>query len=177
MNAWIARFDLPDHITSDRVSVFTFELWFSLTKLLGTRLHRTTSYHTLAHGMVERSHRILKVAVTARCSGQNWMSHLPWVLLGLRTTPKEGLTASPAEMDTDLDRLRRILAKYAPSKLATTSDKYTYQKPSAPASTFLSAMTPPSPHCRRPTTARSAFFNAARKLSSFSSATELTGSQ
>ncbi|XP_037928948.1 uncharacterized protein LOC119663416, partial [Teleopsis dalmanni] len=49
------------------------------------------------NGMVERFHRTLKAAI--RChSSSNWTQSLPLVLLGLRTTPKLDLNASPSEM-------------------------------------------------------------------------------
>ena len=34
----------------------------------------------------------------ARCANPDWIYHLPWVLLGIRTTPKEGLHVSAAKM-------------------------------------------------------------------------------
>ena len=45
--------------------------------------------------MVERSHRQLKDALRA---GADWPSHLPWVLLGLLTAPKEDSSISSAEL-------------------------------------------------------------------------------
>lgn len=39
--------------------------------------------------MVERAHRQLKDALRSRCSAPDWPAHLPWVLLGLRSAPKE----------------------------------------------------------------------------------------
>ena len=48
--------------------------------------------------MVERAHRTLKAALMARDAGANWISHLPWVLLGIRTMPREGISISSAEM-------------------------------------------------------------------------------
>ena len=47
--------------------------------------------------MVERLHCRLKDALRARCSGLNWAVHLPWVLLGLHTTPREDTSLSPAQ--------------------------------------------------------------------------------
>ena len=47
--------------------------------------------------MVERLHRRLKDALRAHCSGLNWADHLPWVLLGLRTAPREDTGLSPAQ--------------------------------------------------------------------------------
>jgi hypothetical protein len=47
--------------------------------------------------LVERFHRRLKEALQARCAGPDWLAHLPWVLLAIRTAaPLEG-GLSPAE--------------------------------------------------------------------------------
>ena len=48
--------------------------------------------------MVERFHHSMKNSLRARCVGTLWHQQLPWVLLGLRTTPKEGVGLSTAEM-------------------------------------------------------------------------------
>ena len=97
LTSWISRFGVPDDITTDRGPAFLSELWSSLASLLGTNLHSTTAYNPAANGMVERSHRSLKAALMARCSDENWIHQLPWVLLGLRTAPRANGDASPAE--------------------------------------------------------------------------------
>ena len=48
--------------------------------------------------MIEPFHRTLKTALKARLTGPNWVEELPWVLLNLRTTPKEDLGYSSAEL-------------------------------------------------------------------------------
>lgn len=48
--------------------------------------------------MVERIHRTLKADFISRCSDASWTHQLPWVILGLRTIPREGLDVSSAEM-------------------------------------------------------------------------------
>ena len=65
---------------------------------LGTQVHRTTAYHPQANGLCERFHRSLKAALRAALSDGNWVDRLPWVMLGLRSAPKEDLDASPAEL-------------------------------------------------------------------------------
>lgn len=95
---WIARFGVPAEVTSDRGSQFTSELWSILSQLNGTRLHRTTAYHPQSNGLVERFHRHLKSSLMARLDGPNWLDELPWVLLGIRTAPKEDLECSSAEL-------------------------------------------------------------------------------
>ncbi|KAK4303584.1 hypothetical protein Pmani_024409 [Petrolisthes manimaculis] len=51
---WIARFGLPEHITSDRRTIFTSQLWTFLGHLWGISIHHTTAYNPKANGMVER---------------------------------------------------------------------------------------------------------------------------
>ena len=94
---WIARHGVPEHITSDRGTPFTSQLWSSLTKLMGAVPHTTTAYHPEANGIIERFHRSLKAALMATCNSDQWAYQLPWVLLGLRTTTKDDDPASPSE--------------------------------------------------------------------------------
>jgi hypothetical protein len=59
---------------------------------------QTTAYHPQSNGMVERTHGQLKAALRARLAGSRWPEHLPWVLLGLRTAPKEDSGVLEAEL-------------------------------------------------------------------------------
>ena len=95
MTGWVARFGVPLQMTSDRGRQFISSLWSEMARSLGTQLHRTTSYHPQANGMVERFHRSLKASLRARLHDGNWIDKLPWVLLGLRTATKEDLQTSP----------------------------------------------------------------------------------
>ena len=98
---WVSRMGVPVDITSDRGVHFVSRLWQAMSEYLGTQLHPTTAYHPQANGLVERWHRTLKSSIMARieAAGSNWVNQLPWILLGLRITPKEDLdVASPAEM-------------------------------------------------------------------------------
>lgn len=131
---WISRFGIPDHITSDRGTPFTSQLWTSLAALLGFTPHHTTSYHPQSNGMVERFHRTLKASLMASCADDKWHAQLPWVLLGLRTTAREDNDASPAERvfgqtlvvpgeffpsnpeSQDIKDLRHKVADFAPVK-------------------------------------------------------------
>ncbi|XP_076029133.1 uncharacterized protein LOC143017980 [Oratosquilla oratoria] len=134
LSGCISRFGIPEHITSARGTIFMSQLWTSLGQLLGTSFHHTTAYNPEANGMVERFHRTPKAALIPRCNNATWDSQLPWVLLGLRTTPKEGLDVSPAEIvfgetlvvpgeffpdvprNNDISRLRSIVKEFAPCK-------------------------------------------------------------
>ena len=94
---WVSRFGLPRLITSDRGTQFTSSLWAAMSSSLGMELNTTTSFHPQSNGMVERLHRRLKEALKTRLTASDWFDQLPWVLLGLRTTVKADLDASPAD--------------------------------------------------------------------------------
>ena len=95
---WIARFGVPESLTSDRGPQFTFRLWAALNKLWGISASTTTAYHRQANGMVERLHRQLKASLKACLSGPNWMDELPLVLLGIRTAWREDAGCSAADL-------------------------------------------------------------------------------
>lgn len=95
-NHWIAHYGSPVTITSDQGSQFESALFNALTNLVGTKKTRTTPYHPQSNGIVERMHRTLKAALM--CSPKPWTEVLPTVLLGLRTSFKEDIQATPAEM-------------------------------------------------------------------------------
>ena len=97
LHTWVSRFGVPASLTSDRGAQFTSSVWSELCSLLGTKHHLTTSYRPQANGMVERFHRRLKDALRARLVGVDWLHHLPWVLLGLRTAPREESGTSAAQ--------------------------------------------------------------------------------
>ena len=57
----------------------------------GTDKSHTMAYHSEANGLLERLHWHLKVSLRAHMDGPNYMEKLLWVLLGIRTAPKEDL--------------------------------------------------------------------------------------
>jgi hypothetical protein len=51
--------------------------------------------------MVERLHSRLKEVLKARLAAADWPDHLPWVMLGVRATPREDSGISAAELVYD----------------------------------------------------------------------------
>lgn len=97
INNWIARFGIPSKITTDQGRQFESQLFHQLNNMLGIKHLRTNAYHPQANGMIERFHRTLKAAIKCR-NNKNWTQELPLILLGLRSTYKNDIQATPAEM-------------------------------------------------------------------------------
>ena len=97
IRGWIARFGVPNNLTSDRGTQFPSSLWSEMGKLLAIRNIATTAYHPQANGLVERFHRTLKASLMATGDPAGWMGRLPHVLLGIRTAQRPEVGFSPAE--------------------------------------------------------------------------------
>ena len=98
---WIARWGVPDIITSDRGSQFASDLWLEVCRFMEIARDPTTSYHPQHNGRVERMHRCLKNSLRARLLGRaNWLGELPWVMLGLRAAANLDTGVSPSMLVT-----------------------------------------------------------------------------
>lgn len=96
---WIVRFGCPKRLTSDLAKNFQSKLFTHLMLLLGVKQFRTTAYHPQSNGAVERYHKSLKNALTARLiSSDSWVQELPTALLGLRAAVRVDTNVSSAEL-------------------------------------------------------------------------------
>ena len=101
VNGWISRFGIPSTITTDLGKQFESTLWSHLMQLLGCKQIRTTAYHPIANGFIERFHRQLKSSLKSYPNPTNWTDILPIILLGVRTTLKDDLQCTAAELVYD----------------------------------------------------------------------------
>jgi len=94
---WVARFGMPEVVTSDQGTQFTWSLWKCLCDTLGIKHITNSAYHPQSNGLVERWHRSLKAALRVRGGYECWDEHLPWALLGLQAQPKKEAAVSSAQ--------------------------------------------------------------------------------
>ncbi|GFR60399.1 LOW QUALITY PROTEIN: Gag-pol polyprotein [Elysia marginata] len=90
LHHWVARFGVPEDITSDKGKQFTSSLWIQLNNLLGM------AYHPQTNGLVKRLHRQLRASLKARTTNSKWFAELPMVLVGIRSSWRVDPGCSPA---------------------------------------------------------------------------------
>jgi cleavage and polyadenylation specificity factor subunit 1 len=100
INTWIARFGLPESLTSDQGRQFESAVFNGILEKLGIKHIRTTAYHPQSNATVERFHRTLKNALRSLCgdSTNEWENHLPWILLGIRTSISAPTQVPPCKL-------------------------------------------------------------------------------
>ncbi|BHF85615.1 hypothetical protein SprV_1002878400 [Sparganum proliferum] len=95
---WISTFGVPATLTTDRGSQFQSSLFREFTRLLGCAHIATTAYHPASNGLVERLHRQLKSALVFQTELATWSVNLPLALLGIRSSVKEDIQCTVAEL-------------------------------------------------------------------------------
>ncbi|KAK7595485.1 hypothetical protein V9T40_013310 [Parthenolecanium corni] len=96
-HTWVARFGVPENITTDQGRQFESRLFSQLAKFIGAKKNTTTAYHLQSNGKVERWHRALKASIMA-ADVTNWVDALPTILLGLRSSVQTDSGYSAAQL-------------------------------------------------------------------------------
>jgi transposase InsO family protein len=96
LTGWISHIGCPQ-TTTDQKWQFELQLFQSLAKMCGIQLSWTTAHHPAVSRPLEPFHQTLKAAIMCHAD-QQWTEVLPLVLLGIRTSFKEDLQASVAEL-------------------------------------------------------------------------------
>lgn len=108
---FIVRLGVPYAIHSDQGSQFESRLSTEVCKLLGIKKTRTTPYHPMSDGMVERFNKTLATMLSAYVDEhhKDWGVHLPYVMMAYRSAEHETTGFTPnslmigGEVATPLD--------------------------------------------------------------------------
>ncbi|KII72736.1 Transposon Tf2-9 polyprotein [Thelohanellus kitauei] len=96
----VCRFGVPECIISDQGTQFESQLFQHLCEMLGCKKIRTTPYHPISNGLVERSNKTIKELLRASIvdKGDHWDEHLDVVLLAIRAARHESIKLSPSQV-------------------------------------------------------------------------------
>ncbi|GJY65797.1 putative reverse transcriptase domain-containing protein [Tanacetum coccineum] len=99
MKEIVARHGIPVYIISDRDSHFTWRVWQSLNKALGTQLDLSTAYHPQNDGQSERTIQTLEDMLRACVIDfeNGWDKHLPLVEFSYNNCYHTSIKAAPFE--------------------------------------------------------------------------------
>ncbi|CAH8596414.1 unnamed protein product [Dicrocoelium dendriticum] len=122
---WVAQFGCINAVSTDSGAHFDGS-FNKVLDVLGCQHHRTTAYHAAATGVVERFHRQHKAALCAQFS-ISWHKALPLVLLGIKSTSKADLHATPSSLIFGCTQ--RLPGELVSLKAPTTFDYGDYAAP------------------------------------------------
>ena len=93
----IARHGCGSTLITDQGRSFTSAFFQETCRILKVRKVRTSAYHAMSNGMVERFHRVLhdSIAHYIDSTSTNWDVVLPFFLMAYRATPHSTTTYSP----------------------------------------------------------------------------------
>ncbi|GFT39786.1 retrotransposable element Tf2 155 kDa protein type 1 [Trichonephila clavipes] len=100
LKGWISRFGIPLVITTDQGTQFEAQLFQELSKLIGFKRNKTTTYHPQANGCIERWHCTFNASIMCH-ENKSWTRSPPIILLGLRTIWRADFEAVSAKLLND----------------------------------------------------------------------------
>ena len=97
VSEFITRYGIPDQIHTDQGRDFMSNLFKEMAKLLDVYQTRTTPYHPMSDGLVERLNRTIQQMLKSFISenASDWEDHLPYVLMAYRSSIQESTGCTP----------------------------------------------------------------------------------
>ena len=94
---FICRFGVPSEIHTDQGSQFESELFTKTCEYLGIQKTRTSGYHPMSNGLVERLNRTLEhmLSMFVNSHQNDWDTYLPMLTMAYRATPHSSTHVSP----------------------------------------------------------------------------------
>jgi len=100
VNQVVSRFDVPLELHMDQGRNFDSRIFKELSRLLGIKKTRTTSFHPQSNGLVERQHQTLTnyLAKFVSENQRDWNRWIGMSLLAYRSARQETTRISPVEL-------------------------------------------------------------------------------
>ncbi|XP_077551761.1 uncharacterized protein LOC144165881 [Haemaphysalis longicornis] len=95
-----SRIGIPKEIVTDQGVSFTSELMREVSRLLSIKLLRTSPYHAMANGLVEKFNGTLKTMLKILCKEKprSWDRYIAPLLFAYREVPQASLGFSPFDL-------------------------------------------------------------------------------
>ncbi|XP_077551642.1 uncharacterized protein LOC144165718 [Haemaphysalis longicornis] len=95
-----SRIGIPKEIVTDQGASFTSELMREVSRLLSIKLLRTSPYHVMANGLVEKFNGTLKTMLKRLCQEKprSWDRYIAPLLFAYREVPQASLGFSPFDL-------------------------------------------------------------------------------
>lgn len=95
-----SRIGIPKEMVTDQGATFTSELMSEVGRLLSIKLLKTSPYHAMANGLVEKFNGTLKTMLKRMCQEKprSWDRYLAPLLFAYREVPQASLGFSPFEL-------------------------------------------------------------------------------
>ena len=91
---------MPQSIVSDRDPIFTSTFWRELMRLVGTKLHMTTTFHPQSDGQSKAANRV--IIMYLRCltgdRPRHWLQWLTWAEIVFNTAYQSSLRDTPFQV-------------------------------------------------------------------------------
>ena len=100
LHQWTARYGVPREILSDQGAEFESAVFRHICKIMGIRKIRSSPYHPMANGGVERLNRTLKSLLLGHSSQdrEQWDQTLPFCMWAYRSNVHHSTGCSPARL-------------------------------------------------------------------------------
>ncbi|KAL3854643.1 hypothetical protein ACJMK2_013904 [Sinanodonta woodiana] len=126
-----SRVEVPEEVLTDCGAQFTSDIMAEISRLLSFKQLRTTPYHPMCNGLVEKFNGTLKQMLRRMCveKPKDWDRYLNALLFAYREVPQESLGFSPFELlyGRTVRGPMRILRELWSYEVADEEVKTTYQ--------------------------------------------------
>ena len=101
VHEFVSRFGVPQKLHTDQGTQFQSRVMKEICKILGIHKTRTTPFHLMSEGLVERFNRTLEsmLSLYVKTNQRDWDKFVSLITMAYRSTPQES-TQVPSRVNT-----------------------------------------------------------------------------